>query len=146
MGEVVPRLCPALLVSAQCDEAQCPYVHLSDFQITTSSLLFLDDLFASRPGPDERPAGAYERELLQGLRPVLCWVCRHPVDPGSGFHSACCDTFCCAACAARWPFQGHCPHCGEEGALAPLAPPKSDEVASRNAAILVAKVIPDLLL
>jgi hypothetical protein len=148
MDNLVPLLCPTLLVRTKCDEAQCPYVHLSDFQITTSALLSLDDKFSEHQKPhdpaEDARLSAYDRKILQAPRPALCWVCCHPIDPDTGFHCACCDIFSCAACADRWPFSGHCPRCGTEAALAPLLADKHDDVAARNAAILVPKVVPSL--
>jgi hypothetical protein len=140
MSDCIARLCPTLLFGDDCDAEHCPYVHLSDLQLTTSDLLRMEDVYAlDRLAQDDSvkvPFTESDLNILHHPKLVLCFICRHPISPENDFYFECCDIFSCANCAEKQYFRGHCPRCGSNTGLVPAPPEKVAEVARANEAIL----------
>jgi hypothetical protein len=146
--DIVPKLCPTHFTGGTCEPEKCPYIHLTDFQLTKSNLLELKDLFylrdISEAGTAKVKFSDYELQLLAAPQPVFCWVCNDPIHPEIDYYFPCCDVFYCVACADGWRFPGHCPRCGRQDGLAQAPPEKIEEVSQKNAAILVPEIVASL--
>jgi hypothetical protein len=137
--DVIPELCAPALTRSFCDPETCPRVHLSQFELTKSSVHALADIFELQAlaKSDRVKVNSTKREqkLLRGPKPVLCWVCLSLIRPHRDLYFPCCDVFSCASCAAQWRFPGCCPACGQ-GAGVEARPGKCDTVSRLNTGVL----------
>lgn len=144
--DIKPKLCPSQLTGKSCDTSTCPYIHLKDFQLTVSDLCRFQDLFYLED-LDKRAETVkveftdYEKELLQSPKPVLCWVCMHPIIPSTASYCSDCDIWICENCANTWKFPNHCPKCGCDKSMAHAPLEKQEEAEHRNKHILVPEIV-----
>jgi hypothetical protein len=112
-----------------------------------SDVLAISDLFDLRAlAQDDRVVVDFnecEQKILEGARPVFCWVCQRVIHPEKDGYFACCDMFSCVNCMDQWQFQGCCPRCGKEAASLNAPPEKLAEVNAANGPLFTADVKPD---
>ena len=149
VNDLKPQLCSSLFTGVPCDRENCPYLHLPDYQVSISTVCEIDDLFylsELSKGDDSLQVNFTERDrqILTGERPVLCWVCMHPVSTFNDSYCTCCDIWICRKCEGKWPFAKHCPKCGRKGTVGKAPSEKSESVEKANRALNAAEILDDV--
>ena len=136
MNDIKPEICIHCLRGQQCNDENCNKIHLTDYQLTMSDVLQVDDLFYLKQFIDDKNQVSIterEQELMGELpSPILCTICKMPVADNASNYFKCCDVFTCTRCHEKWPFHNCCPSCGQECDQIDVPPEKIQDIRTHN--------------
>lgn len=125
-NNVLLSFCPQLQRGEDCNDPNCPYIHVQSGKVNLSQLLNLDDAFFLKSQSNDQQKFIFDSskdrtmfiDPKQTHKPILCQICSENIHIDNCVMFNCCHTFCCKNCIQKWKFKNCCPNCGKSEQIA----------------------------